>query len=209
MWELPIDMFEQVAAWFEHTAVRTLTICRYREEGWAWHVAWVRQSRVSHLFRSVAPSRKDSYVPGLGVSRVQSLQSEREARSVLACLQELTECNDLETARVALLCIQQLLQAVLDKPSSQRVRRLRRSNAALQRRLLCANAGEALLVAVGFEPWRGNLSTCDERDGSCHDDDPKVTDRDGGGEWFVLPPTLALPFLQMTLETISTHAAAI
>ena len=210
MWELPGDMYEQVAAWFEHTPVRTLTICRYRDEGWAWHMAWARQSHVSHLYRSVALSRKESYVPGLGVSRVQSLQSEREARSVLVCLQELTECNDLETARAALLCIQQLLQAVLDKPSSQRVRRLRRSNATLQRRLLCANAGEALLVAVGFEPWSGALTASyEERHGSCHDDDPEGTDRDGGEEWFVLPPTLALPFLQMTLETISTHAAAV
>ena len=134
------------------------------------------------------------------ITRVQALQSEREARSVVACLQELTECNDAETATTALLCIKQLLQAVLDKPSCQRVRRLRRSNVSLQRRLLCANAGEALLVAVGFEPWIGTVGTpCDEQQGSSHDKEPG----------FVLPQDLALPFLQMTLETITTHAAAI
>ena len=210
MWELPGDVHQHVAAWFEAVPVHPLTICRYREEGWAWHLAWVRQARVSHLYRSVALSRSESYVPGLGASRVQSLQSERERRSVSACLQQLTERNDPETARAALLCVQQLLQAVLNKPSSQRVRRLRRSNAALQRRLLCADAGEALLVAVGFEPCTDSVSPSrDEQQRTSYSNSPGATDREEEESWFVLPPSLAAPFLQMSLQTISEHADAI
>lgn len=204
MWELPVELHERVAVGFEHTSVHTITICRYRQEGWAWHAAWMRQARVSHLFRSISLSRSESYVPGLGVTRVQSLQSEREG-TVSECLLELTEQNETETAKVALTCVQELLQTVLDKPSSQRVRRLRRDNAALQRRLLSANAGEALLVAVGFEP---RTEICggsrDERQGSCRDCDlGQAASEDDS--WFVLPHTVALPYLRMTLETVVEH----
>ena len=210
MWELPGDVHQHVATWYERTPVHPLTICRYRKEGWAWHLAWVRQARVSHLYRSVALSRNDSYVPGLGASRVQSLQSERERRSVSACLQELTDRNDPEIASTALLCVQQLLQAVLNNPSSQRVRRLRRSNAALQRRLLCADAGEALLVAAGFEPCTDSLSPSrGEQQCSSYSNSPGGTDREEEESWFVLPPSLAASFLQMTLQTISERADTI
>ena len=208
LWELPGtgDLHIRIVTYFEATRVADATLRRYRSQGWAWHAAWLRQEKVAHLYRSVTRAG-EMWAPGAGAERVHSLEAEREARSLLVCLQNIAESNPPETAHAALSTMAAVLQRVLDEPDNPRVRRLRRGNASLQRELLSATGGEALLVATGFErctdpPRRSR------RSGSSGTQPEEEAGQRGSGaaeSWFVLDAAVAVPYVSISLEAVQTQ----
>ena len=192
--DLHVRVVERVA----EAEVADATIVRFCQQGWAWHGAWVRNERLARMFRS---QFGEEYVPGAGTARVQAAVQERESGSLSAALAEVRGGNAAAVAERALGTAALLLRNLLREPDNPRLRRVRCANRRVQRRLLSARGGEALLRAVGFT--------------LCEDRPPARSEREPEGEpqpqpperWMVVPPEVGEPFLRIALETVQLAAA--